>query len=431
MNTKKLFSTLVVFAIILSFGSIIATANESVIATGMQTNIQARMQTTAQARTATTGNNQPINPTSINGGGHTVQEHPKYSGISGPITLNVGETTEYKAGNALITLLSIEKEKIYADTTNGNPTNSSTNNNPTNSTNQIEKLFATISVKPILSSSTNKTGSQKIILKQNVRKEFNNYDIILIKGVVDKEATIVINQKTHQNEKGMPKKSTKPSVGQQCTFEISDDNERIVNCGKGKNSIQGKNMRIEAGSQSVEITDAQGERHEFDENLKEGINFPVRSKSGVDKEMKIRTNGNLWNRLSDDDNKTVVKTRATIVAQKEGFAIDTKTGLKTVKILPSQASKRAQEVLAKKFGSIQLKDANFELKDENNKAVYKLEQDENLKVFGLFNTNGRYAITIDAESGDVIKTKKPWFDFISSKESVRSKNNQENESKQQ
>ena len=53
-------------------------------------------------------------------------------------------------------------------------------------------------------------------------------------------------------------------------------------------------------------------------------------------------------------------------------------------------------------------------------AAYRVTTEKEYKLFGLFKRNAQVSVAVDAETGDVISTDKPWWAFLSmeSKENV-------------
>lgn len=88
-----------------------------------------------------------------------------------------------------------------------------------------------------------------------------------------------------------------------------------------------------------------------------------------------------------------------------------------IKVMPSTASERALERLRLKVCnescSIELKEVG---EGNNSKIAYEFKAEKRAKVFGIFGTNMEVETQIDAETGEVIKTRRPWWSFISSEE---------------
>ena len=90
-----------------------------------------------------------------------------------------------------------------------------------------------------------------------------------------------------------------------------------------------------------------------------------------------------------------------------------------IKVMPDAASERAMERLELKVCSEE-NDCQMELKEvgkgDQIKAAYEVKAQKQAKLFGLFRTKMQVQAQIDAESGEVIQTKKPWWAFLASEE---------------
>lgn len=87
-----------------------------------------------------------------------------------------------------------------------------------------------------------------------------------------------------------------------------------------------------------------------------------------------------------------------------------------IKIMPDTASARAIERLQLKV--CQPENCQIELKEvgqgEQTRAAYEVQAQKQVKVLGLFKAKMQVQAQIDAENGEVISSKKPWWAFIAS-----------------
>ncbi len=85
-----------------------------------------------------------------------------------------------------------------------------------------------------------------------------------------------------------------------------------------------------------------------------------------------------------------------------------------VKIMPDTASEKAIERLQMKVCT----DCKIELKEvsdgEQVRAAYEVQAQKEAKILGLFKTKMHVEAQVDAETGQVIETKKPWWAFLAS-----------------
>ncbi len=82
-----------------------------------------------------------------------------------------------------------------------------------------------------------------------------------------------------------------------------------------------------------------------------------------------------------------------------------------VKILPETASQRAKERLGELGFIITLKEVGT---GNNTRMIYEAEAEKPVKLFGFIKTKAKVSAQVDAETGEIIKTKKPWWSFMAS-----------------
>lgn len=87
-----------------------------------------------------------------------------------------------------------------------------------------------------------------------------------------------------------------------------------------------------------------------------------------------------------------------------------------IKIMPDQANERALERLRLRICD----DCSIELKEvgsgDKARMAYEVKTQKKAKLFGIFGANMKVEAQIDAENGEVIKSKKPWWAFLASEE---------------
>jgi len=83
-----------------------------------------------------------------------------------------------------------------------------------------------------------------------------------------------------------------------------------------------------------------------------------------------------------------------------------------VKIMPSTASENAIKAL-RLHNCVEAEGCTIELKEVGNgnetKAAYEVKTQKEARVFGLFKAKMNVEAQIDAETGEVIQTKRPWW----------------------
>jgi hypothetical protein len=87
-----------------------------------------------------------------------------------------------------------------------------------------------------------------------------------------------------------------------------------------------------------------------------------------------------------------------------------------IKIMPDSASEKALGVLNAKCEEsgckIELREVG---KGEETKAAYEVQAKKEVKVLGMFKSQMKVKAEVDAESGEVIKTKNAWWGFLAKK----------------
>lgn len=117
--------------------------------------------------------------------------------------------------------------------------------------------------------------------------------------------------------------------------------------------------------------------------------------------------------------KYQVRSTRTLLEESGEVSMQLSNGGKAgIKVVPETASTMAIERLKLKVCSeennctIILKEVG---KGEEAKAAYEVEVDKQGRFLGIFKIQARVQAQIDAESGEVISVKKPWWSFLASK----------------
>jgi len=88
-----------------------------------------------------------------------------------------------------------------------------------------------------------------------------------------------------------------------------------------------------------------------------------------------------------------------------------------IKVMPDTASEKALARLRLK-NCVEEEGCNIELKEvgsgQQAKLAYELKTQRQSKVLGLFNARMQVQAQVDAETGELIRIKKPWWAFIAS-----------------
>jgi hypothetical protein len=88
-----------------------------------------------------------------------------------------------------------------------------------------------------------------------------------------------------------------------------------------------------------------------------------------------------------------------------------------IKVMPNRASENALARLRLKICN-QSQNCSIELKEvgqrEENKTrlAYEVQSERNFRILGLFKARARVMAQVDAETGDIVQVKKPWWAFL-------------------
>jgi len=114
---------------------------------------------------------------------------------------------------------------------------------------------------------------------------------------------------------------------------------------------------------------------------------------------KIEVNTTLELETSTENNKTKL-----ILNLPDGRNI-------TLKVLPDRAVERVKEKLGEMNYTIELKEVTI-TKGNETRVVYYIVGEKHGRFLGLFKIRGKIITDVDAETGDVILIKKPWWGFL-------------------
>jgi len=87
-----------------------------------------------------------------------------------------------------------------------------------------------------------------------------------------------------------------------------------------------------------------------------------------------------------------------------------------IKVMPNVASKKALERLRLKVCS-EKNNCSIELKEvgkrnETKRLAYEVQVERHMRILGLFRKKAQVRAEVDAETGEIIRVKKPWWAFL-------------------
>lgn len=164
---------------------------------------------------------------------------------------------------------------------------------------------------------------------------------------------------------------------------------------------------------------------EIEARIQERVQERLQNGTSLDilgKEVKVKTENGKEIEIEVEG----IKAKSKINLSSEYDEVENKTSLKaelsngknsSIKIMPSTASQRAIERLQLKVCNPE-EGCQIELKEvgEKNqtKATYEIKAKKEGKFLGLFKTKIDVEAQVDAETGEIIKTKKAWWAFLAS-----------------
>lgn len=167
-------------------------------------------------------------------------------------------------------------------------------------------------------------------------------------------------------------------------------------------------------------------QNQFDSNsIDISSNIPIKIKSGEFE----GENGEIIRIQESSNNKLQLRVKEVTVEcdceliqervqNRDKLSVKLSNGKNTeIKIMPNVASEKALEVLrlhnckSENNCSIELKEVG---KNNETKLAYELKTERQSKVFGLFKKKMQVQAQINAENGEILKVKKPWWAFLAS-----------------
>lgn len=121
-----------------------------------------------------------------------------------------------------------------------------------------------------------------------------------------------------------------------------------------------------------------------------------------EKEIKINVDKTKKESKIEIDNK-VAMTKERVEIKEAKLYLDTSIGLSEIKVSPKEALSKTTEVTTIK---------EIELKEDGGKPIYSIKGTKQAKILFIFPVTLEIEKKIDAEKGDIIAVKKPWWSFL-------------------
>jgi len=215
-------------------------------------------------------------------------------------------------------------------------------------------------------------------------------------------------------------------------FVIAEKSED--NLEKGKLIAPGEKIEVEDNEKQEDSKDSM-DNDEENEDMQDGEQNEIKSEkkfkfineNGKEVETKISIeqktenngeNDKIKNKIKIESNGENKEIESELEIESEGdfengtlkFKTKTSNGeTKEIKILPSEISQRAEEILKSKNFTIQIKE-----KEHNNlpTVVYHIESDKTGKFLGVFKMKYKIQSDVDVESGEVTDVNVPWWALV-------------------
>lgn len=184
------------------------------------------------------------------------------------------------------------------------------------------------------------------------------------------------------------------------------------------------NSNSNAGSGNVQVTSVQGTGNGTQANVevKTQIQTQVKIKSGNytvgGRQLKVQkqTNNRIQLRMGNASTETFMELIQEEVQNKTKIKANLSNGRNAeIKIMPDTASERALERLRLRVCSPE-NNCTIVLKEvgqgNETKAAYEVQVQKQARILALFKTKMKVMAQVDAENGQIIQTKRPWWAFL-------------------
>jgi len=139
---------------------------------------------------------------------------------------------------------------------------------------------------------------------------------------------------------------------------------------------------------------------------------------GESSQLQIQTSSEFGSTIRSEEGGAEAKTKMNVSQGADGKTYaQLSNGMNAeVKVMPDTASEKALEVLGAKCEEqgceIELKEVG---KGEEKKAAYEVKAKKEVKALGFIKAQMKVRAQIDAETGEVVKTRNAWWGFLAKK----------------
>lgn len=219
-----------------------------------------------------------------------------------------------------------------------------------------------------------------------------------------------------------------------CILEIEVCNSDNLNLCQGKNECEGAGGKWESNVCNEKADDENNnetDNNETENNNKttnNGLGQIIRNRvhagvytSPTGEQIRVRELAQNRFLLQFDDEGIDAETELEIEQETENNKTKLKTKLSNgrdaeIKIMPGAASERALERLRLKVCSLE-NNCSIELKEvgvseEDKQLAYEIQAERHARILGMFRAKMQVKAQVDAETGELIRVKKPWWAFL-------------------
>jgi len=163
--------------------------------------------------------------------------------------------------------------------------------------------------------------------------------------------------------------------------------------------------------------------NEIRARLMHGNEEEISNEQGERVMLKLKENNRIQLRVGNSSAECACNLTEEKVNNKTKLKVQLSNGRNAeIKIMPDVASERALERLRLKVCSsdnncsIELKEVALNRQANQIQAAYEVRAEKMSKVLGLFKKKMQVQAQVDAENGEVVALKKPWWAFLASEE---------------
>ncbi len=161
------------------------------------------------------------------------------------------------------------------------------------------------------------------------------------------------------------------------------------------------------------------ERREAEQGTGQGLQQTLElgdyfNQAGDQMQVRAGEDNGITLRVRDSEAQSLMNITQERVQDRTKLMVHLSNGMNSeIKVMPNTASETA---LARLGAKCEDRNCTIELKEvgsgEQTRAAYEIKTQKQAKVLGLFQARMQVQAQVDAENGEVIQVKKPWWEFL-------------------